>query len=67
MLDLGKEKQRLTEELGSLNEQIERLNSLLASEFSKKAPAVVVEREREKLARYEASWRELQERLKAIS
>ncbi|UCG23733.1 MAG: valine--tRNA ligase [Chloroflexota bacterium] len=67
MMDLSKERQRLSGELGTLNEQIERLNGLLAGEFSTKAPAAVVEREREKLARYEASRREVQERLTVIS
>ena len=67
MIDLGRERQRLKDELGTLNEQIERLNGLLAGEFSTKAPAAVVEREREKLDRYEASRREVQERLAVIS
>jgi valyl-tRNA synthetase len=67
MLDLGKERERLTQELGSLNKHIERLNGLLAGEFSTKAPAAVVERERAKLARYEASRREVEERLAALS
>ena len=67
MLDLGKERQRLAHELETVKEQITRLNNLLAGEFASKAPAVVVEREREKLARYEASGQEVEQRLAAIS
>ena len=67
MLDLGKERQRLAHELESINEQLTRLITLLAGEFASKAPPAVVEREREKLARYEASRQEVEQRLAAIS
>ena len=42
----------LTQELDQTVSQIERLEKLLASDFSVKAPQAVVEKEREKLANY---------------
>jgi valyl-tRNA synthetase len=61
------ERTRMTAELAELEEQIRRLNELLASEFSEKAPPDVVEREREKLERYNASREEIRKRLSALS
>ena len=42
-------REKLAAELQNAKEQIKRLNSLLASDFSKKAPENVVEKEKEKL------------------
>jgi valyl-tRNA synthetase len=67
MLDLDKERQRLSKELAEVNQQIERLQALLAGQFAEKAPPEVVEGERQKLARYEASRQEVEERLAALS
>jgi valyl-tRNA synthetase len=67
MIDLAAERKRLTGDLEKLNQQIARVSKLLAGEFSKKAPADVVEREREKLARFQASQLEVTERLSALS
>jgi valyl-tRNA synthetase len=67
MLDLDKERQRLSKELAEVNQQIERLQALLAGQFADKAPPEVVEGERQKLARYEASRQEVEERLAALS
>jgi valyl-tRNA synthetase len=49
MVDLDVERARLTEELALAEAQIERLEKLLVSPFSKRAPADVVEKERVKL------------------
>jgi valyl-tRNA synthetase len=67
MIDVDMERTRMTAELAELEEQIRRLNELLASEFSEKAPPDVVEREREKLERYNASREEIRKRLSALS
>lgn len=49
MIDLDAERARLTKELEMVKAQIERLENLLASPFSKRAPADVVEKESAKL------------------
>jgi valyl-tRNA synthetase len=61
MVDMDEERTRLEKELSSLQVQIERLEKLLASDFASKAPAAVVQKEREKLA----AFRETAEKLKA--
>ncbi|HSM56354.1 MAG TPA: valine--tRNA ligase [Candidatus Sulfomarinibacteraceae bacterium] len=63
MVDLEQEQERLNAELAEVESQIERLNNLLDSPFSEKAPEDVVAREREKLERFQAQEKELQERL----
>jgi len=63
MIDLEQERSRLKEEMAELDRQIDRVSGLLQSEFAKRAPEEVVAREREKLARYEASRAEITERL----
>jgi valyl-tRNA synthetase len=67
MLDLDKERERLAKELAEIDRQILRLNSLLSGQFAEKAPPAVVDGEREKLARFEASRVEVQERLASLS
>ncbi|MBQ3483633.1 MAG: valine--tRNA ligase [Clostridia bacterium] len=53
LVDLEKERARLTAELVRLDGEIERANKKLANEsFTAKAPAAVVEGERAKLAKY---------------
>jgi valyl-tRNA synthetase len=66
MVDLEKERGRLTAELEELEQQIGRVSNLLASEFAQKAPPQIVERERDKLARFEASRKEVLERLEGF-
>ncbi|MGH2536667.1 MAG: valine--tRNA ligase [Candidatus Promineifilaceae bacterium] len=63
LLDVERERERLAAELDEVGGQIERLERLLGGEFSAKAPAGVVAREREKLARFQNSRAELSERL----
>ena len=45
--------------------QIKRLFELLSSDFIKKAPTAVVEKERQKLVAYQESANELQKQLKS--
>jgi len=49
MVDSSEEKERLNRELQEARSQIERLERLLSSDFASKAPAQVVEKERQKL------------------
>ncbi len=55
--------ERLEKELAEAESQIARLEKLLSSPFAQKAPANVVEAEREKLAGYKSSAEKLRERL----
>ncbi len=66
MVDLEQERERLSAELAELEQQITRVSKLLASEFAQKAPPPIVERERDKLARFEASRKEVMERLESL-
>ena len=60
LVDLAEERIRLGKALAEVESQIARLEKLLASPFAEKAPAEVVQKEREKLAGY----RETAEKLK---
>ena len=66
MVDPAAERARLTKELGEVAQQVERLTGLLAGPFTQKAPAAVVQKEREKLAQLQASQTELTARLEAL-
>ena len=61
LLDRDEERNRLEKELADVSGQIERLEKLVEGDFASKAPAPVVQKEREKLAGY----RETAEKLKA--
>jgi valyl-tRNA synthetase len=61
MVDLAEEKSRLEKELKEAESHIERLEKLLSSDFANKAPAQVVQKERDKLAGY----RETADKIKA--
>jgi valyl-tRNA synthetase len=50
MVDLASERTRLEKELSQLDQQISRSQELLAGPFAQRAPAPVIQREREKLA-----------------
>jgi len=52
MVDLEQERARLEKELAEAESHVQRLENLLAGDFSKKAPEAVVAKEREKLAAY---------------
>jgi valyl-tRNA synthetase len=51
-LDYGAERTRLEKELAEAQSQIDRLEKLLSSDFAKKAPKEVVQKERDKLATF---------------
>jgi valyl-tRNA synthetase len=63
LVDLEQERERLNKELANLSQEIERVSKLLSSPFAEKAPAPVVQKERDKLARLEASREEIEQRL----
>ena len=56
----------LARDLEETNSQIDRLKKLLASDFSKKAPPNVVEKEQEKLKTYEEAARKIKKQLDSI-
>jgi valyl-tRNA synthetase len=53
MIDLAEERTRLEKELKEAQSHIERLEKLLSGDFSSKAPAALVQKERDKLAGYQ--------------
>ena len=53
MVDPAEERQRLEAELADAEAQIKRLETLLASDFAKKAPEAVVAKERERLTEFQ--------------
>jgi valyl-tRNA synthetase len=64
MVDLAEEKSRLEKELKEARSQIERLEKLLAGDFANKAPAVLVQKEREKLEGYKNTAQKIEAQLK---
>ena len=66
-IDVGKERERLGQELSHLEGEIARSEQLLANEgFVSKAPGEVVCRERDKLARYQKEREKLKEELRGL-
>jgi len=63
LVDKSEEKDRLLKELNEIKSQIERLENLLSSPFSQKAPAAVVNNEREKLLTYKETAQKIEEQL----
>jgi valyl-tRNA synthetase len=64
MVDLDEEYNRLQKELAESQVQIDRLEKLLGSDFVNKAPAAVVQKERERLAAYKETAGKLETQLK---
>jgi valyl-tRNA synthetase len=65
-IDTGAEQARLRKELSDTESQIERLAALLSSPFAQKAPAPVVDKERQKLTAYQETAVKLREQLDAL-
>jgi len=63
MVDLDEERGRLQKELTEVEAQIARLEKLLQSDFAAKAPAAVVQKERERLAAYQQTAEKLRAQL----
>jgi valyl-tRNA synthetase len=66
LVDIGEEQARLQKELGEASSHIKRLEGLLSGSFSQKAPAEVVQKERDKLAAYNEKAAKLQNQLDAL-
>lgn len=67
LIDIGKEIERLTLERDRLDKEIERVGGKLSNvEFASKAPAKVIDVEREKLSKYGEMREAVLERLKGL-
>jgi len=66
LVDLEEERERLQKELSETESQIQRLEELLASEFSQKAPPPVVQKERDRLEDYRQTAVKLRRQLQEI-
>jgi len=66
MMNLGEERARLNKEGMDTRAQIERSQTLLAGEFAGKAPAAVVQKERDKLEALKQKAAKLEEQIKAL-
>jgi len=64
MVDLVNDKPRLEKELKEAQSHIERLEKLLSSDFANKAPAALVQKEREKLEGYKDTAEKIKSQLK---
>ena len=64
MVNLTEEKTRLEKELREAESHIERLEKLLAGDFTNKAPAALVQKERDKLAGYKETAEKIKAQLK---
>ncbi len=63
VVDSAAEKERLQKELAEVESQINRLRALLSGSFAEKAPAAVVEKERQKLTAFEETAAKLKSQL----
>jgi valyl-tRNA synthetase len=66
MIDVAAERDRLGKEQTEVQSQIDRLNKLLSSDFANKAPAPVVQKERDKLNDYQARAAKLKEQIERL-
>ncbi len=64
MVDVANEKARLEKELKEAESHIQRLENLLGGDFANKAPAALVQKEREKLAGYKDTAEKIKAQLK---
>jgi len=63
---LTEKRQQLESELTSIQEQIQRLEAMLNSDFTKKAPQNVVQKERDRLAAYQDTAEKLKTQIEAL-
>jgi valyl-tRNA synthetase len=66
LVDTSEEQARLSRELAELEGQIARLEKLLSGSFAEKAPAPVVQKERDKLAGYQETAQKLRAQLAVL-
>ena len=66
LVDASEERARLEKDLAETQSQIERLEKLLSSSFAEKAPAAVVQKERDRLAAFKETAEKLKGQLAAL-
>jgi valyl-tRNA synthetase len=66
IVDLEKEKHRIKNKLGKLNEDISTTTTKLSGPFGKRAPSEIVEREKEKLLELETKRTQLEDQLRIL-
>ena len=66
LVDTGEERQRLNKALGDAKSQADRLEKLLASSFAERAPADIVQKERDKLVNYQTTVEKLTKQIKIL-
>ena len=66
MIDLAAERERLGKEMNDVFAQIERIAKLLSGDFANKAPANVVQKERDRLADFQAKAEKLKEQIERL-
>jgi len=66
LIDPTEEKKRLQADLEETNQQIDRLEKLLSSPFAQKAPADVVQKERDRLAAFQETAEKIRSQLKEL-
>jgi len=64
MVDFANEKARLKKELKEAESHIQRLETLLGSDFANKAPAALIAKEKDKLAAYKDTAEKIKSQLK---
>ena len=67
LVDFEAERSKLNKELAETEAQIERGRTLLDGQFAGRAPAAVVQRERDKLVELEAKAARLRERIAGLA
>jgi valyl-tRNA synthetase len=67
LVDVDEERTRLSGALVDAEKQVERLEKLLASSFAERAPAEIVQKEREKLASYQETMSKLRTQLETLA
>ena len=66
LVDTGEERDRINKALLDAESQVNRLDKLLASSFTEKAPKEIVQKEKEKLAQYQETMMKLRKQLDAL-
>lgn len=66
MIDVAAERERLRKEQKEVTAQVERLTKLLSGDFATKAPAPVVQKERDRLAEFQARAEKLREQIERL-
>jgi valyl-tRNA synthetase len=66
LVDAAEERRRLEKDLADTNQQITRLEALLAGSFAEKAPPAVVQKEREKLQAYRETAEKIRNQIAAL-